>query len=193
MLLRLAVRTSVLALAVLSAATWSGHAQTDMWSAADSTITRMPPSAFPSLPTSIQREIAKRGCRIPQAFGPHGANVIRGHFAKQGQTDWAVLCSKDGVSTILIFWSGSPSRVDSLAPVRDQDYLQETEPGKIGYSRRISTIAPKGIRYVYGTFGEGASPPFPLDHDGIDDYFVEKASVIHFRHRGKWVRLVGAD
>jgi len=119
--------------------------------------------------------------------------VIHGQFAKQGQIDWAVLCSKDGVSMIMIFWNGSPSRVDSLAPAPDLDYLQEIEPGEIGYSRKISTIAPKGIRYIYATFGGGGRPPFALDHDGIDDYFMEKASVVHFRHGGKWIRLAGAD
>jgi len=93
---------------------------------------------------------------------------------------------------IMIFWNGSPSRVDSLAPAPDLDYLQEMEPGRIGYSRKISTIAPKGIGY-YATLDEGAAPPFALDHDGIDDDFMEKASVIHFRHAGKWVRLAGSD
>lgn len=156
-------------------------------------VTRVSPSTFPNLPAPIRQEIERRGCRIPQPFGSNGANVIHGQFAKQGQTDWAVLCSKDGVSTIMIFWNGTPSRVDSLAPAPNLDYLQEFEPGKIGYSRKISTIAPKGIRYVYATFSEGADPPFALDHDGIDDYFMEKASVIHFRHGRKWVRLAGAD
>jgi hypothetical protein len=32
----------------------------------------------------------------------------------------------------------------------------------------------------------------PLDHDGIE-YGGEQASVIHFCHKGKWLRLPGAD
>lgn len=186
------VLTLILSSALLSA-TWPHHTRADTWSAADSMITRLPPSAFPSLPAPLRREVEKRGYRIPQPFGGHNANVIRGQFARQGQVDWAVLCSKGGVSTILIFWNASPSRVDSLAPAADQIYLQEIEPGRIGYSRKISAIAPKGMRYMYATFAEGAQPPFPLDHDGIDDYFVEKASVVHYKRGGKWVDLAGAD
>ena len=30
-------------------------------------------------------------------------NVVRGEFAKRGQSDWAVLCSVNGVSSILVF------------------------------------------------------------------------------------------
>lgn len=192
MLFRLAVRTSVLAAVLLLADPWLNHARADMWSAADSMIVRLPPSAFPSLPAPIQREIEKRGCRIPQPFGTPTANVIHGQFARRGQTDWAVLCSRDGVSTILVFWNGSAARVDSLATAPDRDYLQAIGAGQIGYSRKISAIGPKDIRYLYRACTD-AQPPFPLEHDGIDDYFLEKASEIHFKRRGEWVRLPGMD
>jgi hypothetical protein len=40
--------------------------------------------------------------------GPTETNVIRGEFARVGQLDWAVLCSRDGHSTILVLW-GRPT------------------------------------------------------------------------------------
>jgi hypothetical protein len=38
----------------------------------------------------------------------------------------------------------------------------------------------------------GPEPP-PLDHEGINDAFVEKASGVWYWYRGKWLRLSGAD
>jgi hypothetical protein len=38
----------------------------------------------------------------------------------------------------------------------------------------------------------GPKPP-PIDHLGIDDAFLEKASVVHYYYQGKWLQLTGAD
>ena len=40
--------------------------------------------------------------------------LFRGEFARPGQTDWAVLCSMKGVSTILV--SGTAVRGSGLTP-----------------------------------------------------------------------------
>lgn len=61
---------------------------------ADIQVTRLPPSAFPEMPTNIRRELERRGCTIPKVWAdkrPH--NVIKGEFTGKGQTDWAVLLS----------------------------------------------------------------------------------------------------
>ena len=47
------------------------------------------------------------------------------------------------------------------------------------------------IREQHAAFG-GPQPP-PLDHDGINDIYVEKASVVWYWYRGKWLHLQGAD
>jgi hypothetical protein len=39
----------------------------------------------------------------------------------------------------------------------------------------------------------GAPEPPPIDHHGIDDAFLEKASVTWYFHQGKWLQLTGAD
>src|ERR1700733_9184795 len=71
---------------------------------ADLQVTRPPPSAFAELPTRIKRELERRGCTIPQVSADQKPqNVIKGEFTGKGRTDWAVLCSKNHVSTILIF------------------------------------------------------------------------------------------
>src|ERR671937_183045 len=77
----------------------------DRWEAADAAVLRLPPAAFPQLPRNIVRYLQARGCTVPQTFvsaEPH--NVISGEFARRGQTDWAVLCSRGREPSIIVFW-----------------------------------------------------------------------------------------
>lgn len=138
------------------------------------------------------RELQGRGCTIPQTpytKKPH--NVIRGDFAKPGQTDWAVLCSVKGVSTILVFWNGSERNPAEIAPMEDRNFLQGISTDEIGYSRGISPVGKDFIMRHYEAYG-GPKPP-PIDHQGIDDAFIEKASVMWYFFGGKWLKLTGAD
>lgn len=121
--------------------------------------------------------------------GPH--NVIKGEFAKPGQTDWAVLCSVRGTSSILVYWNGSAADPTQLAPVQDSDRLQSWTENKMVYSRKIATVDRAFIMEHYRTYG-GETPP-PIDHHGVDDAFYGKASEVHYLHQGKWLRLTGAD
>ena len=159
---------------------------------AERLVVRLSPAAFPKLPGNVVREIQRRGCTIPQeAYTKQPHNVIRGEFAKPGQTDWAVLCSVKGVSTILVFWNGSESNPAAIAPMEDRIFLQDMGGGKIGFSRGISPVGRDFIVRHYQAYG-GPTPP-PVDHQGIDDAFIEKASVTHYFYQGKWLRLTGAD
>src|SRR5688572_13873626 len=101
-----------------------GSAAQDRWREADSATLRLSPTAFPHLPSQIRRNLQSRGCTIPQTFAdtkPH--NVISGEFARRGQTDWAVLCSRNKVSSILIFWAGSTRSVAEIAKGEDRNFL----------------------------------------------------------------------
>ena len=66
-------------------------------------VLRLQPTAFPELPRSLVAELRRRRCTIPQPYTNRKANVIRGQFLKPGQTDWAVLCSKPGSTSVLLF------------------------------------------------------------------------------------------
>ena len=118
-------------------------------------------------------------------------NVIKGEFAKRGQTDWAVLCSVGRVSSILIFWNASESNPSRIAEMKDIDRLQGEGGDKIVYSREITPVGKADIMRHYLGYG-GPQPP-PIDHQGIDDAFLEKASVVNYFYRGKWLELTGAD
>ena len=169
-----------------------GNFQDMDWDKAASEIRRLPASAFPELPAVIRGDLDRRQCTIPQAYGyPRAHNVIRGSFTAKGQADWAVLCSQGGESTILVFKGGSIESVSQLAKGPDKNLLQVVGEGKIGYSRLISPVNGGSIVRYYREFG-GPKPP-PIDHEGIEDSFVGKASVILFYYSGAWLRLTGAD
>ncbi|MPZ17455.1 MAG: hypothetical protein GEV06_06040 [Luteitalea sp.] len=154
---------------------------------------RLPPSTFTDLPAKVQAELQQRGCTVPQTFGggrPH--NVISGRFTTSEQLDFAVLCSVNRSSSILVFRGGSAREVAEIAPIPDAGYLQVVNPGEIGFSRAISTVDAEYIREHHEQYG-GPEPPSVLDHDGIDDAFAEKASVVWYWHDGRWLRLTGSD
>jgi hypothetical protein len=173
------------------AASW-GVTQ-DKWAAADSATLRLPPAAFSQLPENIVRYLQGRGCTIPQTYlssGPH--NVIGGEFARRGQTDWAVLCSRSGESSILIFWRGSTRSVAEIAKAPNRDFLQTiTEGGKVGFSRMIEAVETDYI--IKHHQADRVPKPPPIKHQGINDAYVEKASVVRYYYRKRWLELQGAD
>ena len=162
------------------------------WDRADLQTRRLAPSEFKQLPTNLIRDLQQRGCTVPQEhFTKEPHNVIRGEFARSGQADWAVLCSINRVSTILVYWGGSENQPAEIGKGEDNGRLQTLGAGVIGYSRLIKPAGAKSISSYYAEFG-GMKPP-PVDHLGIEDAFVGKASVIHYFYEGKWLALQGAD
>ena len=159
---------------------------------ANSSIVRLPPEKFPDLPRSIQVELRRRGCSIPQSFVKRPLqNVIRGTFTGAGTVDWAVLCSRGRTSTILVFRNGDQHSVAEVADRPDSDYVQGIGGERTGFSRVIGVASPGDIRQQHRWHG-GAEPP-ALTHAGIDDAFIEKGSVVWYWHRGKWLQLTGSN
>jgi hypothetical protein len=120
------------------------HAGPERTIEADHRVRRLPPSAFPELPKKINQELERRGCTIPQVPSdkkPH--NVISGEFTGKGRTDWAVLCSLNRVSTILIFRNASEREPLEIAPQADADSLQRGGGTAIEYSRAIEPGRPR--------------------------------------------------
>jgi hypothetical protein len=105
--------------------------------------------------------------------------------------DWAVLCSRDGHSSILVFGNSSPTRITEISRQSDGIFVQGVGGGKLGYSRRIGIVGKQFIIGHYRAYG-GPEPP-RIYHQGIDDAFLEKASVVHYYHGGRWLELTGAD
>lgn len=164
------------------------------WDAAERAIVRLKPDAFKNLSPAVRTDLHRRQCSIPQPDGLDGAgphNVIRGRFTSQTSTDIAVLCSKGGVSTILVYRGGDTKDVATLAAMADKGFLQAGHAKPIGFSRAIGVASPAQMRIYHEAFGAGKMPR--LDHDGIDDAFVGKASIVRYWTGGKWLELQGAD
>jgi hypothetical protein len=75
--------------------------------------------------------------------------------------------------------------------MEDRNFLQGITANEIGFSRGITPVRKDFIMRHYDAYG-GLKPP-PIDHQGIDDAFIEKASVTWYFQGGKWLRLTGAD
>jgi hypothetical protein len=146
-------------------------------------IVRLPPTAFSELPKNLVTELKRRGCTVPQTFPPdQRSNVIRGSFAKAGQTDWAVLCSMKGSTSLLVFWNGSAANSVELG--------KNPDDANRFFDWFIRPVGRKFIVDHYRAYG-GPKPP-PIDHHGIESA-GESASVVLYYYRGKWLTLQGAD
>lgn len=165
----------------------------DPWEQADLRTRRLFPSAFRQLPPPIRADLEHRRCTIPQLWDVSDpGNVVHGHFRTARGTDWAVLCSVNRASTLLVYWDGQVDSVDQLAPAPDKSYLQGVAEGRVGFSRAISPVDASFVREHYRRYGD-AQPPPVIDHDGISDAFVEKASIVWYWYQGKWLNLPAAD
>ncbi|MGE5647523.1 MAG: hypothetical protein ACM336_17230 [Acidobacteriota bacterium] len=156
------------------------------------TVRRLRVEDFPELPASVAVVLRARQCAIPQPLkdGPN-LNVIRGEFFAKGQQGWAALCSSGGKSRILVFRDGHDEHPEELSESDDDFYLIDSGQGWTSYMRQIVAVDRKFIVGHYRAYG-GPKPP-PIDHQGLDDSFLEKASVTWYRHEGKWMQLQGAD
>jgi hypothetical protein len=155
-------------------------------------IRRLPVEAFPHLPSAVSTVLRARKCTAPQPSqdGPP-RNVIRGEFFTKGEAGWAVLCSVNNSTALLAFRNDRDTNPVTINTTEDAGYLQGLGYDDIGYSREITAVDRNFIMRHYRAYG-GPEPP-PIDHHGIDDAFLEKASVTWYFHQGKWLQLQGAD
>jgi hypothetical protein len=167
------------------------------WDAADRATVRLSPDRFPQLPGTVRHELRRRRCTIPQASEatePEG--VVTGAFYSINEVDWAVLCSVDRRSSVLVFRGGSTQRVEAVAPARpDTDYLQGGGPDTtdtIVFSRAIRTASAEEVLRRAREKGEPPPDPAPI-HDSIEDIFAGKGSTIFYWRAGKWVIVGGAN
>ena len=154
-------------------------------------IRHLPVDAFPQLPATVAKVLRSRKCTVPQAGDTGARNVIRGEFIAQGQLGWAVLCSVNESSTLLVFRHDADEAPQALSTREDRDYLQGLGGDKIGFSHEITAVDRAFILRHYRVYG--GPPPPPIDHHGIDDAFLGKASTTWFFHAGRWLQLQGAD
>jgi hypothetical protein len=155
-------------------------------------VRRLPVEAFPGLPPAVAGVLRDRRCAVPQPFGEGTPrNVVRGDFFAGGEAGWAVLCSVDHVTALLVFRNDQDTNPHTLNTCEDVNSMQGDGADEYGYSREITAVGRDFIMGHYRAYG-GPEPP-PIDHHGIDDAFLGKASVTWYFHDGVWLRLTGAD
>src|SRR4029453_3047810 len=96
---------------------------------ADAATKRIEPAVFPGIPRWLATELTRRHCSIPQSFAdnrPH--NTIRGFLNHGNFLHWAVLCTRERVSTILVFWDEQIQTVAELSSAPDANSLQVVRP-----------------------------------------------------------------
>ncbi len=165
----------------------------DQWEKAENKIVRLPPSAFTELPQNLKTHLEKKGCMVPQVTGSTTPkNIVHGNFRNPNQMDWALLCHKDGDTSLIVYWQGDPNKEEIVAHSKDRDYLQSVDDELIWYSHALGIVGEDYIRRHYEAFG-GYKPPEVIDHHGINDIWLDKASVVHYWDHGKWLELTGAD
>ena len=160
------------------------------------------PTAIPELPQKIASWITEKSFRIPQAQHELPCNYTQGEFYKKGQYDWAVLCSKDSISSIIVFGQGRTDHPSIIASSMDKNYLEQAPYAPLRYKwynyfREIgtadSTKVKESIEYDNDTHAEGFQSfqrSHQADHDGIYD-FGDKSVTIFYYQYGKWLQIHG--
>ena len=88
-------------------------------------------------------------------------------------------------------WNGPEKNPAAFASGEDSGYVQFIGRDQWGYSRGIGPVGKDFMMRHYDAHG-GPKPP-PIDHLGIEDVFIEKASVVWYFYNGQWLKLTGAD
>ncbi len=151
-------------------------------------IRRLPLSAFPELPAAVRTVLEGRDCMVPQTYeARRPENVVHGEFWQKGSRDWAVLCSHEGSTSLLVFRSNALALPIELESGKDLDRLQARLNGTLGFAWGLDLAAPETVRRLVG------SKTGPIDHDGIQMSIVEKSSEIHYYQNGRWLEFDGLE
>jgi hypothetical protein len=148
----------------------------------------LPVSSFPDLPAPIAAQLRSRRCMIPQTFEAQAPeNVIRGAFRAAGSSDWAVLCSVAGSTTLYVFLAGQADAPLALRSQPDTAWLG-AEPGSsiFGSAWGIAVRTAANLRASRQLHGAA-----DFDHDGIEDARLERSATVRYCEAGRWVALGG--
>jgi hypothetical protein len=143
----------------------------------------LPLESFPQLPAVVASALREKHCTIPQTYEAHEPeNVIHGAFEKKDGDDWAALCSVSGTTTLYVFFASQPGVPVAIRHQKDAEWLGSELAGVYGAAWGSAWgIARRPAEQLRRT-AHGAA----LDHDGIEDAFVEKSSTVRYFQSGDW-------
>jgi hypothetical protein len=150
----------------------------------------LPISSFPGLPPAIASQLDEKKCMIPQTFEARSPeNVIHGAFEHKGSDDWATLCSYNGATTLYVFFQSQPGTPIALRRQNNTDWLGSQAIGAYGSAWGIALRRPEHIHPATHDNLDRKS----IDHDGIEDAWIEKSSTVHYFHENSWMILDGPN
>ena len=153
------------------------------------------PESIQQLPAGIRQDLTRRQCLIPRYKGStvseDGAYVV-GHFRSAASVDYAVVCHIPSrkVQDVLVYSdSGSIWKVEVIN-------RGVFDPAPQAYKCE-ETVGVATHEYILDQARAYAPEEFkslpPLDHNGIEVRICEKASIILYFSKDKWLVLQGAD
>lgn len=142
-----------------------------------------PSANCPKMPLHIVEFLEKSDCLIPQSdYIKNTHNAFQIQFAKTGQNDWAVLCSKNGFSSIWMFWNSSIRNVSQFASYSDKDFINAN-----GYFRVIGKDTSKPSNEENLKLYRNIIPQ--IDTWGIDEQTADGAGVIYYLYQNQLIEL----
>jgi hypothetical protein len=149
----------------------------------------LPLASFPGLPAVVVAQLDQKKCMVPQTFEARAPeNVLHGALERKGSDDWAVLCSVNGATTLYVFFQSQLAAPIALRHQRDSEWLGSEVLGAYGSAWGISLSIPSRIRAA----ARASLAGFVVDHDGIEDAFLEKSSTTHYFEGGSWTVVEGS-
>jgi len=155
-------------------------------------IRHLPVDSFPQLPLAVQASLSHRGCLIPQTYEAHQPeNVIHASLEHPGSSDWAVLCSAGGVTSLLVFLSTNYADPAVLATAPETERLQSHGASPfLGFNWAIDSASSEDVHEAQ--LGMRHPPP-RVDHDALADSIVDRRTIYHFFSKNAWILLDTQD
>lgn len=147
----------------------------------------LPLTSFPGLPAAVVAQLDQRKCLVPQTYEARAPeNVFHGALERKGSDDWAVLCSVNGTTTLYVFFQSQFTAPMALRHQRNTEWLGSEVLGAYGSAWGIALRRPSQFPIARSSaFADRSN----LDHDGIEDAFIEKSSTTHYFQNRSWITL----
>ena len=101
-------------------------------------------SSFSEIPEEVREYFMNLNCLVPQIPDGYMESItaeynspFSGDFAQSGQRDWAVLCSVNGISSIVVRWGGTVHCKSKFASNPDEHSWEGMGDGSKWFSRSL--------------------------------------------------------
>lgn len=153
------------------------------------------PESILQLPEGVRRDLVNRRCVVPKYLGDDSSKdtaFTKGHFRSGVSIDYAVVCHipTRKIQDVLVYsntdgaWNGEIISSGTFDPSPHVDKCWTT----------VDVATSKYILDHARAYAPEELKSLPqLDHNGVEVGICDKASIIHYFSKGKWLSLQGAD